>query len=279
VQDAAVNYDVATEFALSQSCALNKVWYYSPPGTAQLATAASVWHITGTGTTGTLTAQAASPSWSGAAGSGWVSCSFSGTVLPAGKYKVSVYNAASVPDGWSPKDANTDYFRGGEGGGGITWGPLSAPNLAGASTAYTYDGSAGGATPPFQNGTTQAGQPTFSQGPPDRYPYLFAPVASPSAGSTQVYWVDVEVTPASQAQPATATAAGLAPAPAVTAPGTTLAHPAAAAAAAAAWPPVFTQVDISVTAGPTASRAQVPAAGLTDDDGTHAGPVTADRSP
>lgn len=194
VLDAAVNYDVATEFALSRACTLNRIWYYSPPGTTQLATAANIWSITAPGTSGTLVATSSSPSWSGAAGSGWVSCSFSGVTLAAGKYKVSVYNGAASPVSWNAKDANTDYWRSGDGGSGITTGPLSAPNLAAASTAFNYNGNAGG-TPPFSDGTTLPGQPTFSQGPPDSYPYLFAPVPSPSAGSSQQYWIDTEVTP------------------------------------------------------------------------------------
>lgn len=192
VQDASVNYTLATEFALTQRCDLAKIWYYSPPGTAQLATSAAVWNVTSGGLTGALAAQNTSPSWSGAAASGWVSCPVSGT-LAAGKYKVSVYNGAATPDGWGAKDAQTDYWRNGEGASGITWGPLSAPGLSAASLAYNYNGSLGGSAPPFTDGTTLAGQSTFEQGPPDMYPALFAPVASPTAGSTQNYWVDVEM--------------------------------------------------------------------------------------
>jgi hypothetical protein len=202
VQDASVNYDVATEFALSVPCVLNKIWYYSPSGTAQLATACSVFKILSGGLTGSVAATTAAPSWSGAAGSGWVSCSFTGVTLPAGKYKVGVYNGTVTPDGWNAKDAQTDYWRNGAGGGGITNGPLSAPNLSSSSLAYNFNGNAGG-TPPYSDGTTLAGQPTFSQGTPDQYPYLVALVASPTAGSTQNYWVDVEVTvaPAAPAGP------------------------------------------------------------------------------
>jgi uncharacterized protein DUF4038 len=192
--DSPVNYDIATEFALSKSCSLDKIWYYSPPGTAQLATSANIWSITGGGLTGTLVAQVLSPSWSGPAASGWVSCAVPGSVvLPAGKYKVSVYNNAATPDNWGAKDANTDYWRTGDGANGIAWGPLSAPKLSDASLAYNYDGSFGGSTPPLTDGVTLAGQPTFAQGPPDRYPYLYSPVTSPTPGSTQNYWVDVEV--------------------------------------------------------------------------------------
>lgn len=192
--DASVNYDVGTEFALSQACTLNKISYYSPPGTAQLATLANVWSITGGGLTGTLTAQVTSPAWSGAAGSGWLTCNVPGTpVLGAGKYKVSVYNGAATPDGWAAKDIGTDYWRNGDGANGITWGPLSAPKLSASSLAYNYNGSLPGSTPPFTDGTTLPGQPTFTQGPPDSYPYLYAPISTPTAGSTQNYWVDVEV--------------------------------------------------------------------------------------
>lgn len=190
--DSTVSDDVSTEFALSQSCALNRIWYYSPAGAGQLATAASIWSITGGGLTGIKVAGTTSPAWSGAAGSGWLSCPFTGTVLPAGKYKVSVYNGGG--GAWAAKDANTDYWRTGPGAAGITSGPLTAPGLGAASLAYNYNGDAGG-TPPYSDGTTLAGQPTFSLGPPDAYPYLFAAVGSPSAGSTQNYWVDAEVTP------------------------------------------------------------------------------------
>lgn len=196
VPDASVNYSVATEFTLSQSCTLNKIWYYSPSGTAQLATACSVWQITGAGS-GTKAATNASPAWSGAAGSGWVSCSFAGTSLAAGDYKVSVYNNAATPDGWSAKDASTSYWGTGDGGSGITWGPLSAPGLATASLAYKFLGSGAGNTPPYSDGlgTTERGQATFYQpatgAGSDSYPYLYVD------GLAQNYWVDVEVTPAS----------------------------------------------------------------------------------
>ena len=43
--DSAVNYVVATEVHLSQSCTLNNIWYYSPQGVGQLATECGVWDI------------------------------------------------------------------------------------------------------------------------------------------------------------------------------------------------------------------------------------------
>lgn len=207
VQDSAVNYTVATEIRLDRACVLERIWYYSPAGTAQLATAARVWQVTGPDT-GTQVAAATSPSWSGAAGSGWVSCTPGGITLPAGTYKVSVYNGAATPDGWSAKDANTNYWATGAGSGGITWGPLTAPALASASTAYVFDGAGGGNTPPFSNagGTTEPGQCTFAQPVtppgPDQYPYLYVD------GLAQNYWTDMEVTPQGALPAATAIARG-----------------------------------------------------------------------
>lgn len=176
--DSAVNYDIATEFALSQSCAVNQIGYYSPPGTAQLATSASIWSVDAGGVTGTRVVAVDAPSWSGAAASGWVYCNAGGTVLAAGKYKVSVYDGAGTPDQWSVKDSASSYWGTGEGGSGISNGPLSAPNLASASLADKYQGTG-----------TEPGQCTFTQGPPDSYPNQYVD------GLAQNYWVDVLVTP------------------------------------------------------------------------------------
>lgn len=48
--DSAANYVIATEFALSQACRVQNVWFYSVAGLRQLPTRASIWSITGTGT-------------------------------------------------------------------------------------------------------------------------------------------------------------------------------------------------------------------------------------
>lgn len=186
VLDSAVAYSVATEVRLSKPCTLNKIWYYSPSGAASLATSARVWQVTGANS-GTSVAAVSSPAWSGAAGSGWVSCPVSGVTLPAGTYKVSVYNSAGGSGGWSAKDAASSYWASGSGAGGITWGPLYAPQLASASPAYEYNGNAGG-TPPYSNGTAEPGQSTFAQSS-DVYPYLYVD------GLAQNYWADMEVTP------------------------------------------------------------------------------------
>jgi hypothetical protein len=170
--DSAVNYVVATEVHLNQTCTLDKIWYYSPVHATQLATECGVWDISSR----QLVAENKSPSWSGVAASGWVSCAITGTTLPAGQYKVAVYNGAADPVEWSPKQLN--YWDTGVGRNGITNGPLYAPSLADAATADIYQGSG-----------QEPGQSTFAAGPPDRYPHLYVD------GLAQNYWVDLEVTP------------------------------------------------------------------------------------
>ncbi|HUB93253.1 MAG TPA: DUF4082 domain-containing protein [Verrucomicrobiae bacterium] len=190
--DSSANYVVGTEIHLSQACTLNAVWYYSPTnsGTTQLATSADVWNI---GTQANV-ATISSPSWSGAAASGWVRAAFAaGTTLAAGSYRVTVYNSASSPDSWSAKQLGyfgyyaTDGFRA-DGQNGITSGPLYTPSTANASMAYEYGG-ASNSTPPYSNGSQEPGQAIFAMGPPNQFPYLYVD------GLFQNYWVDLEVTP------------------------------------------------------------------------------------
>lgn len=169
--DSAVNYVVATEVHLSQPCTLDNIWYYSPPSVGQLATECGVWEISSR----ELIAGSTSPSWSGAAGSGWISCAFTGVTLPACEYKVAVYNGAPTPVPWSAKQLR--YWDIGAGQNGITNGPLYAPQLADASTANIYQGSG-----------QEPGQCTFAVGPPNQYPDLYVD------GLAQNYWVDAEVT-------------------------------------------------------------------------------------
>lgn len=186
------NYVVGTEIHLTQACTLNGIWYYSPTnsGTAQLATSADVWDI---GTQANV-ASISSPSWSGAAGSGWVRAAFAaGTTLGPGNYRVSIYNGAASPDSWSPKQLGYWAFYPpgnyrAEAPNGITSGPLYAPPTANAATAYEYGGLAS-ATPPYSNGSQEPGQGVFAVGPPNQYPYLYVDAFF------QTYWVDLEVTP------------------------------------------------------------------------------------
>lgn len=167
---------MGTEFTLSESCALNNIWFYSPPGSAQLPTRCGIWNagtqevVGGTDNT--------SPSWSGAAASGWISCSYSGVILPAGEYKVTVYTPGNSDNFYQETE---EYFGGGgpASGAGITYGPLSAPNIANA---------------------TAPGQTTYQHGGwlyPDTYDVEF---------NGQNRWVDVEVTPSSAFSPVNSSA-------------------------------------------------------------------------
>ncbi len=155
-------YTLATEYTLSATCQLDRIWFYSPSGAAALPSRCAIWSASSqTEVTGT---DNPAPAWSGPAGSGWVSCSYSGVTLPPGDYKVAVYYGGG--SNWL--QATTSYWAGGgPGTDGITAGPLSAPGAASASGA---------------------GQSTYNQGA-WAYPTTYA------SGTGENYWVDVEVTP------------------------------------------------------------------------------------
>jgi hypothetical protein len=157
-------YTLATEFQLSASCNLDNIWFYSGSGATVLPTRCAIWDVaTQSEVSGT---DNASPSWSGAAGSGWVSCAYTGVTLPAGDYKVSVFSADTT-DNWFMFTVGY-WASGGPAGNGITSGPLTAPGLAGA---------------------TSPGQGTYN---PATWGY---PDTFGTAGDGENYWVDAEVTP------------------------------------------------------------------------------------
>jgi hypothetical protein len=158
-------FTLATEFQLSKSCTLDKIWFYSGPGAAALPTRCGIWSVSSqnivSGTDNT------SPSWSGAAGSGWVSCAYSGVALPAGDYKTAVFSGGGSK--WYQVTINY-WGGGGPGANGITAGPLTAPGLSGA---------------------TSPGQGTYNPGS-WAYPQTYG-----SASNGENFWIDVEVTPGS----------------------------------------------------------------------------------
>ena len=155
-------YTLATEFTLSGSCSLDNIWFYSAPGAAGLPTQCGIWNVGSQSVVaGTVNT---SPSWSGAAGSGWVACAYSGVTLPAGDYKVAVYYGGGSE--WY--QATTSYWGGGGiGASGITSGPVTAPGTSAA---------------------TSPGQSTYNKGA-WAYPLSYA-----SVGNGENFWVDVEVT-------------------------------------------------------------------------------------
>lgn len=171
-------YVVATEFWLSEACALSYIRYFSPRSAVRLATAADIWRISDQGNPVHVT-----PSWTGGgAAAGWQQVSLSGITLPPGKYKASVYNgngAGGSGNGATAKSVG--FFATGRGASNITWGPLTIPNVANASAATFLPGPG-----------TGPGQGTYANPTtgPDQYPADYA-----SAAPGQFYWVTVGVTP------------------------------------------------------------------------------------
>lgn len=164
--DDANGYVIATEFTLSQACRLNAIWWYSPAGAVDLPSRCTIWNsstqlaVPGTDNT--------SPSWSGAAGTGWIKVAYDGSViLPAGTYKTSVFHAA-LSNHWFADAGDYWHTTGGAGypgANGITNGPLSAPS----------------------DGASTSGQSSF------RITTFGYPATGDAAAND---WTDVEVTPA-----------------------------------------------------------------------------------
>ena len=155
-------YTLATEVRLSAACSLDNIWFYSPAGSTALPSLCAIWNVSSQAVVpGTLNN---SPAWSGAAGSGWVSCAYSDLTLPAGDYKAAVFYGGGAT--WF--QSTIGYWSTGAGGSGITSGPVTAPNTSAA---------------------TSPGQSTYTIGT-WAYPLTYA-----SDVGGENYWVDVEVTP------------------------------------------------------------------------------------
>jgi hypothetical protein len=159
--DTANNFTLGMEFSLSQACTVNNVWFYSPSGVSQLPTEIGVYNVSTT----TLVASNSSPSWSGAAGSGWVKAALTASLAGGTNYKVVVLNGAGSPSVWN--GAVASYWSTGFGGSGLTSGPITVPNNATA---------------------TSPGQSSYNLGSAIAYP-------NTNAGPYN-YGVDIEVTPA-----------------------------------------------------------------------------------
>lgn len=136
-------YTLCNEFDISEAVTLLRLWFYSPtstygPAATALPTGVGIFDVGGGTVAGSVVS---SPSWSGAAGSGWVSVTYSGGLsLPAGNYLPYVTYAGGSP--WY--GTVVGYYTTGEGANGITNGVVSAPSNANAhgpsqgtySTAY-----------------------------------------------------------------------------------------------------------------------------------------------
>jgi hypothetical protein len=164
---------VGTQFSLSEPCALDNVWFYSPPFAKDLPASTQIWDAsTQTLVSGTnLTA-----SWSGGLASGWVSNSYAnaGVVLPAGNYIATVYYGGGNVF-YMESRGYFDSFEGdaGPAANGMINGPLSSPSLAKAFN------------PPGGNSCYHIGT-----GP--AYPNMWDTL---DGGENR--WIDIEVTPSS----------------------------------------------------------------------------------
>ena len=72
---------VGTQFSLSEPCAVDNIWFYSPPFAADLPASTQIWDAT---TQTLVSGSNLTASWSGGVASGWVSNSYAsaGIVLP-----------------------------------------------------------------------------------------------------------------------------------------------------------------------------------------------------
>ncbi len=161
-----------TQFRLTTRCVIDKIWFYTPPGVTVLPSRCAIWDVA----TKTVLADTdnTAPSWSGKAGSGWISCSYKDITLPPGDYKVTIYYGG----GEMFYTEDVYYFSTGAGGNGITAGPLSSPNVAHAA-------------PCMSNSlhTLVTGNSTYQDGP-FSYPFTFD---TKDHGENR--WIDIEVVP------------------------------------------------------------------------------------
>lgn len=164
IADTAAAFTLATEIGISVPCMAAMIGFYSPPGAPNLPTEAGVFTQSSQGLV--AGSHLNPPAWSGAAGSGWVYAPYSGLVLPAASYRPAVANSAGTAGVWN--NATINYFLSGEGAGGITSGPMTAP---GESTADA------------------PGQGSFNLGAALTWPGTFDIGAGPS------YWVDIIFVP------------------------------------------------------------------------------------
>jgi hypothetical protein len=197
--DAAQDFVLAHEVHALAAVNTSWVWFYSPSPASGLPTWCGVWNISGQ----SIAAQNASPSWvtpdgssAASAGGGWCKAALVAS-LPAGQYKVAVWNSNGTAGGWSPY--NYGYWLSGGGKNGITSGPLFAPGQSGAASALIFNGS--GATEPSQGTFSAAGTLHYPDTAVDYH------TSGPANAIAESFWVDLEVTPAPVAGTASLSAA------------------------------------------------------------------------
>jgi len=123
--DTANGFTLGMSFSSTTGLSVSKVWFYSPATVTQLPTAVGVFNASNQ----VLVLSNLAPSWSGAAGSGWISATLTGLLSAGVTYKVCVFQGANVI--WNAAVAGY-WTTGGFGANGITAGPMTAPNTTGA---------------------------------------------------------------------------------------------------------------------------------------------------
>ena len=163
-----------TQFSLSESCAVNNVWFYSPPFADALPASTQIWNAS---TQALVSGTNLAASWSGALASGWVANSYAsaGIVLPAGNYIATVYYGGGEVFYMESRGYFGSHLGdAGPATNGMANGPLSSPSNATAPN------------PPGGNGCY------FSGGTSPTYPNAWDTI---DGGENR--WIDIEVTPTS----------------------------------------------------------------------------------
>ena len=179
---------VGTQFSLSEPCAVDNIWFYSPPFAEALPASTQIWDAT---TQALVSGTNLTATWSGGVASGWVSNSYAnaGIVLPAGNYIATMYYGGG--DVFYMESRG--YFGSFDGDtgpatNGMTNGPLSSPSQANAFN------------PPGGNSCYYVGGtgPTY-------------PNAWDTHDGGENRWVDIEVTPTSATSTPTPTSTSTSP--------------------------------------------------------------------
>lgn len=123
----ATQYNMGVQVVCSQAGHVNAIWFFSPSGAGVLPDTIALWNVAGQSL---ITSAAAS--WSGALGSGWVRAPFSSpvAVVAGAAFKAAILKSNATQGFYA---AIAHYWDTGPGQNGISSGPLSAPNNAGAA--------------------------------------------------------------------------------------------------------------------------------------------------
>lgn len=130
-------YTMGVQFSVTEAgCTLTAMWWFSPSGAGILPGTIALFAVSGASLV-----HSESASWSGAAGSGWVRAPFASppSLTPSTAYIGAILQPADT----NFYSATAHYWDTGAGSGGITKGPLSAPNNAGAANGQDVFNSGG----------------------------------------------------------------------------------------------------------------------------------------